>query len=155
MSRYYDDFSDIDTDGNELEHYGVPGMKWGVRKQRYTSMTPGSAMHYGRKAAGTVSKAKRTVASNTRSTDRKVIKGTLHEVHNVGKAFRMTGQRVNKALGNMHKEARASQKQATKKGIEITRKHLTASGKIKVNALAQDTKTLGEQFVKLRGRNAA
>lgn len=50
MSRYFNDFSDLDS-GEDLEHYGVPGMKWGVRKD------PG--YHAARTGWGTKRMAKR------------------------------------------------------------------------------------------------
>lgn len=32
MDRYYNDFNDIRGSDDELMHYGVQGMKWGIRK---------------------------------------------------------------------------------------------------------------------------
>lgn len=58
MRRYYNDFSDLDSK-NALGHYGVPGMKWGVRKD------PG--YHAARTGWGTKRMARRDAKETARA----------------------------------------------------------------------------------------
>lgn len=55
MGRYWDDclYADDPQSEDYLEHYGTPGMNWGVRRYQYEdgSLTPEGRIHYGVGAA--------------------------------------------------------------------------------------------------------
>lgn len=75
MSRYYNDYYGLDSSSLELEHFGVPGQKKGVRKYQYEdgSLTPEGRVHYhvgpARKAIDAISSVIKKTAEKRRASE--------------------------------------------------------------------------------------
>lgn len=75
MSRYYNDYYGLDSSSLELEHFGVPGQKKGVRKYQYEdgSLTPEGRVHYhvgpARKTIDAISSVIKKAAEKRRASE--------------------------------------------------------------------------------------
>lgn len=75
MSRYYNDYYGLDSSSLELEHFGVPGQKKGVRKYQYEdgSLTPEGRVHYhvgpARKTIDAISSVIKKTAEKRRASE--------------------------------------------------------------------------------------
>lgn len=160
MGRYYNDFSDLG--GEELEHYGVLGMRWGVRKESYTTSNSLNTtrplkstvkLYKTIKPAGKVTRAINSASHINNKFTRKSKRQAVHltkqlvkTVNKGNKAVRTSGKKTAKTVLS------SSEFKAAEKEI---RKHLTLTGKIKASAISQDIKNLGDQWIKLKGRHSA
>lgn len=77
MSRYYDDF---------LMHYGVPGMKWGVRKETYYDPGPNSRVVLRRQKGPILTRGIAKVSPKVRDE--------MNRTHNLDAIDRNTGKKV-------------------------------------------------------------
>lgn len=94
MARYYE---------NELIHYGVKGMKWGVRRYQPYSYTGGSGKEVGlakklSKAGGSESRAERKAR---KKTNKAIIKQRKEDVKN---RRTMTDEELNERINRIRKE---------------------------------------------------
>lgn len=79
MSRYFDDLTS-DTSANSLEHWGLKGQKWGIRRFQNPdgTLTPEGIVRYAKKDAKEYARAKMSYGTGA-GTRRKLINATVKD----------------------------------------------------------------------------
>lgn len=141
----------LEDTANSLEHYGVKGMKWGVRRFQNSDGTLTSA---GKKRYGS--------SANPRKAMRKDIKSDMEKAYNVGKSGTYMGyastyaektatktkQRYEKALekdpAELHRSTRT--KRIKSEAAEKTRKEINAEYERLLKEAKDDVARLKEKY---------
>lgn len=79
MSRYFDDLAS-DTSANSLEHWGIKGQKWGIRRYQNPdgTLTPEGIVRYAKKDAKEYARAKMSYGTGA-GNRRKLINATVND----------------------------------------------------------------------------
>jgi hypothetical protein len=126
--------------GDSLEHFGIPGMKWGINKVRSGASTVGRGVKkVGRKVASGASTVGRTVAKPFLAAQKSILKGYDKAAENKYVQLGMKGLgKVSRGLAYVHSPVyTVAQRQLTKqaKGQKQSRGKSWAKSYVKRHAI--------------------
>lgn len=148
---------------NELYHYGIPGMKWGVRKDKSSYRSTGVRSALARRSNEKVDKSFKNWNENAKKREDAIALGKkanaskmAYESNRSDKALRSQYKTDNKAYKNALKSNTTYRKGQVRKevGSDLSRKYLSDAKKIQ-KQLANDpgNKQLQKQYNRLMSQH--
>lgn len=95
-------------DGDHLEHHGVPGMRWGVRKNRENQTFNTSLQKPSAKTQKIVSKIRKKI--NQLKSEQAYVRNQKKKIKNIAKRrYTMSDQELNKYINRLDKQKKLNE----------------------------------------------